>query len=57
MWLSTILDVFETVQPQPGCVGGKADPIWEETRPYWLSDELITGLSVIDWSPTPQILA
>ena len=56
LWLSTILDVFETIQPQPGCVGGKADPIWEATRPYWLSDELITGLTVIDWSPTPKFL-
>ncbi len=56
LWLSTIVDVFETVQPQPGCVGGKADPIWEATRPDWLSDELVTGLTVIDWSPTPQVL-
>ncbi|ACK72617.1 glycosyl transferase family 2 [Gloeothece citriformis PCC 7424] len=56
LWLSTILEVFETVQPQPGCVGGKAEPIWEAPRPNWLSDELVTGLTVIDWSPTPQVL-
>ena len=55
-WLNTILQVFETVIPQPGCVGGKAEPIWEATRPSWLSDELITCLTVIDWSKEPRIL-
>ena len=56
IWLSRILEVFETVVPQPGCVGGKAIPIWEAPRPDWLSNELATGLTIIDWSDTPQIL-
>lgn len=56
-WLSKIVETFETVIPRPGCVGGKVDPIWEAPRPSWISDELLTGLTVIDWSDTPQILS
>jgi glycosyltransferase involved in cell wall biosynthesis len=55
-WLETIVDVFETVTPRPGCIGGKTSPIWEAPRPTWLSDELVSGLTVIDWSETPQTL-
>jgi glycosyltransferase involved in cell wall biosynthesis len=56
LWLGKILEVFQTVTPRPGCVGGKAEPIWEASRPGWLSEELVTGLTVIDWSDTPQVL-
>ena len=56
LWLHTIIEVFETVAPRPGCVGGKVEPIWEAPRPAWLSDDLVTGLTVIDWSPTPFVL-
>jgi len=56
IWLDKILEVFETVSPRPGCVGGKAQPLWEAPRPTWLSDELATGLTVIDWSDTPHAL-
>lgn len=56
VWLDKILDVFETITPKPGCVGGKTEPIWEAPRPKWLSDELATGLTIIDWSDTPHFL-
>ncbi|HEX3035187.1 MAG TPA: glycosyltransferase [Thermodesulfobacteriota bacterium] len=56
IWLDKILEVFETVTPRPGCVGGKADPLWEAPRPTWLSDKLVTGLTVIDWFDTPHVL-
>lgn len=55
-WLDKILEVFETVTPRPGCVGGKVYPIWEEPRPTWLSDWLLHGLTIIDWSETPHPL-
>lgn len=55
-WLSTISDVFATVTPRPGCVGGKAEAIWEAGRPSWLADELVPGLTVIDWSNTPFVI-
>ena len=56
VWLDKILEVFETVTPVPGCVGGKTLPLWEALRPKWLSDELITCLTVIDWFDTPQVI-
>ena len=55
-WLDTILEVFETVTPRPGCVGGKVEPIWEGPRPIWLSDWLLHGLTLVDWSDTPHAL-
>lgn len=56
VWLDKILEVFTTVTPRPGCIGGRVDPIWEAPRPRWLSDELITGLTVINWSDLPHNL-
>ncbi|MGE5444132.1 MAG: glycosyltransferase family 2 protein [Ignavibacteriales bacterium] len=56
VWLDKIVEVFETITPKPGCVGGKTEPIWEATRPIWLSDELATGLTIIDWSDKPHFL-
>jgi len=55
-WLATFLDVFETFEPTPGCVGGKCEPIWEAPRPDWLSDKLLGFLSVVHWSDVPMIL-
>lgn len=52
-WLEKIVEVFETVKPQPGCVGGKIDPIWEAPRPNWLSDTLMIYLTTLDYSKTP----
>jgi glycosyltransferase involved in cell wall biosynthesis len=53
-WLRAIVDIFETVRPEPGCVGGPVDPIWEAPRPPWLSDELLTSLAIIRWGDTPH---
>jgi glycosyltransferase involved in cell wall biosynthesis len=55
-WLEQIVQAFETIKPQPGCVGGKVEPIWEAPRPDWLPDELLPFLTVVDWSNTPIIL-
>jgi len=52
-WLQKIVEVFETVNPQPGCAGGKIEAIWEAPRPLWLSDTLMTYLSALDYSQTP----
>jgi len=56
IWIDKIIEVFETVTPAPGCVGGKTIPLWEAPRPDWLSDELITGLTIIDWSDAPHTI-
>lgn len=55
-WLQKILEVFETVKPGPGCVGGRVEPIWESDRPGWLSDWLLHGLSIIEWTRIPHSL-
>ena len=55
-WLGKIVEVFETVKPQPGCVGGKVEPIWEVPRPVWLSDNLALYLAILDYSETPVVL-
>ena len=55
-WLEKILEVFETIKPQPGCVGGKIEPMWEAPRPSWLSDAQLGDLAIVDWSDKPVIL-
>ena len=55
-WLGKIVEVFETVKPQPGCVGGKVEPIWEVPRPVWLSDNMVLYLAILDYSETPFTL-
>lgn len=52
-WLHKILDAFRTVQPKPGCVGGKIEPIWEGNRPAWLSDNMAGYLAVLNLSERP----
>lgn len=56
-WLATIVKTFESVRPSPGCIGGKVVPVWEAPRPPWVSDELVTCLTVIDWSDTPHAIS
>lgn len=52
-WLEKIIDVFDKVKPQPGCTGGKIEPIWGAPRPAWLSDKLMIYLTTLDYSKTP----
>ena len=54
-WLDKTIEAFETM-PHSGCVGGKIEPLWEATRPNWLSNELVAGLAIVDWSNTPHYL-
>ena len=55
-WLERILAAFETLQPTPGCVGGRIDPVWEVPRPAWLPDYCLPFLIVCDLSPDPVAL-
>jgi GT2 family glycosyltransferase len=52
-WLDKTIEAFETM-PRAGCVGGKTEPLWEAPRPAWLSDELVAGLAIVDWSNAPH---
>ena len=55
-WLAKIVEVFETVKPRPGCLGGKVYPIWEAPRPRWLSNPMASWLAILDYSDTPVTL-
>ncbi|ASC71570.1 EAL domain-containing protein/glycosyl transferase [Halomicronema hongdechloris C2206] len=55
-WLEIIAQVFASVTPMPGCVGGKVKPLWESPRPSWLSDSLLSCLSLIDYADYPTFL-
>ncbi len=55
-WLEKIVEVFTSVEPQPGSVGGKVEPIWEAPRPSWLPDSMLGVLTVVDWSDSPLFL-
>jgi len=55
-WLGKIVEVFDTVKPQPGCVGSRVEPIWEAARPTWLSDSMTSWLAIVSYSDTPVAL-
>jgi glucosyl-dolichyl phosphate glucuronosyltransferase len=54
-WLEAVAEAFDR-SPRPGVVGGRVEPIWEETPPTWLSDELALGLTIVDWSAEPRAI-
>ncbi len=47
-WLSQLHAAFTSREPQPGCVGGPIEIIWEVPRPAWLSENLETNLTSLD---------
>jgi glucosyl-dolichyl phosphate glucuronosyltransferase len=55
-WIERIMDTFETIEPQPVCIGGKIEPIWEMPRPEWWEKNLLSCLPVLDISQTPLFL-
>ncbi len=55
-WLENIVSVFRNVQPTPGCVAGRVDPLWDAPRPAWLSDALLCAFTIVDWSGHPKTL-
>lgn len=54
--LENTLKIFDTVEPKPGCVGGRVEPIWERPRPSWLSDKIVNYLAVVDHADGPRAL-
>ncbi|MDY7013814.1 MAG: glycosyltransferase [Cyanobacteriota bacterium] len=55
-WLENIVKAFETVTPQPGCIGGKIQLIWEVPKPDWLPSRFLPYLGKLNWSSVPLIL-
>jgi glycosyltransferase involved in cell wall biosynthesis len=38
-WLRAYVNAFTVIQPPPGIVGGRVDPLWLSPRPEWLPEE------------------
>jgi glucosyl-dolichyl phosphate glucuronosyltransferase len=55
-WLAAIRDGFTSASPCVGAIGGPARPIWEKSRPTWLSDAIVCSLTVIDWGPSEKLI-
>ena len=48
-WLSSLVRVFEE-ERGVAVAGGRVSPIWESSRPKWLSNRLLGYLSLVDWA-------
>lgn len=54
-WLENILNVF-AISSNIRCVGGKITPLWEDFRPEWLPDSLLSYLAILDMSKNTLLL-
>jgi glycosyltransferase involved in cell wall biosynthesis len=54
-WVTGLLAAFRTFGEDVAVVGGRVDPIWEATRPVWLSDALLGHVSVVNWGGEARI--
>lgn len=55
-WLERILWSFENIMPEPACVGGEINLMWEAPRPDWLGDEILSNLGRLYHSSVPCYL-
>lgn len=55
-WAGEVLDAFETLGPDAGCVGGRILPKWVSPQPHWLPDSLLGYLSIVDWGGQRRVL-
>jgi len=46
-WLKSIVEAIK--ENDADCVGGKVLPVWEGTRPAWLSDDMLNVLALLDY--------
>jgi glucosyl-dolichyl phosphate glucuronosyltransferase len=53
-WVEAILNVFETVRPQPVSIGGPIYPLWEIPRPDWITPVMETLFTMLDGGETPR---
>jgi glycosyltransferase involved in cell wall biosynthesis len=57
MWLERLTAAFEEGRGSVGSAGGKVVGGWEAPPPKWLSDNLTTYLSLLDWGTKPTDIA
>jgi glucosyl-dolichyl phosphate glucuronosyltransferase len=55
-WLEALLDAY-TMHSDAWAVGGKVLPQWEHQRPDWLTDDLLSQLSMLDLGDAMRTLA
>lgn len=55
-WAAGYVAAFAAIQPTPGSIGGRADPIFEAPRPDWLTDRLLPQLSIVHLAEEPIAL-
>jgi glycosyltransferase involved in cell wall biosynthesis len=54
-WLERLLKAFSSDE-KIVAAGGKINPVWEIEKPDWITPNLYTYFSCIDWSDTPYYL-
>ncbi len=55
-WVSALLNAFETVHPQPVCVGGPIYPLWDSPKPDWMPQKVEYLFSLVDYHcPSPWL--
>lgn len=55
-WISSVLEVVQSVQPMPSWIGGPIQLNWETERPGWVDDELAVPLGYLYWGDSPRQL-
>lgn len=55
-WLEKIVEKFSQYESRIAALGGKIEPLWEESPPAWLERRYWPSLSVLDLSPDDKLL-
>ncbi|MEH2292156.1 glycosyltransferase [Nostoc sp.] len=53
-WLASLLHTFQTVRPEPVCVGGLIRPLWELPKPDWVHPTMETLFTILDGGDQPR---
>jgi glucosyl-dolichyl phosphate glucuronosyltransferase len=53
-WLASLLHAFQTVQPEPVCVGGLIRPLWELPKPDWVQPTMENLFTILDGGDQPR---
>jgi len=48
-WLNNLKFLLSSIKERVGVIGGKVLPIWLTERPKWLSDKMLSALTILDW--------
>lgn len=54
-WLESLLEIYESA-PEAWAVGGKVLPIWDATKPEWLTERYYRSLSLVEWGESARPL-